>query len=75
LAFSKSIDCDLSDIDYSQVARSLNCQGERVENPVGICGALERALSASGPYLIDIVIDRNSIPPISMFDGFDQVKH
>jgi len=75
LAFGKSIDCNLSEIDYSQVAKSLNCQGERVQHPTEIAPALRRAMSASKPYLIDIIIDKNAIPPISMFDGFGQTQH
>jgi acetolactate synthase-1/2/3 large subunit len=71
LELGKSVECDLLDVDYSEVARALRCQGERVTDPKEINGALERAMNASAPYVLDVVIDANAIPPIAMFDSLN----
>jgi acetolactate synthase-1/2/3 large subunit len=71
LELGRSIECDLSEVDYSEVARALRCQGERVQEPREIKGALERAIGANAPYVLDIVIDANAIPPIAMFDNLN----
>ena len=62
--FGNSIECDLLDVDYSEVARALKCGGERVRNPGDIAPALARGLAAGRPYLIDVVIDPNARAPI-----------
>jgi acetolactate synthase-1/2/3 large subunit len=48
---------DLPDTDFVGLAKSLGVPGERVTDPADIAPALERALSASGSYLIDVVTD------------------
>jgi acetolactate synthase-1/2/3 large subunit len=62
--FGFAIECDLLDVDYSEVARALECGGERVADPGAIGPALERALAADGPYLVDVVIDPRAKAPI-----------
>jgi acetolactate synthase-1/2/3 large subunit len=62
--FGSAIECDLLDVDYSEVARALKCGGERVTDPAAIRPALERALAADGPYLVDVVIDPRARAPI-----------
>ena len=74
MAFGKSIECDLLDVDYGEVARALKCQGERIQKPNEITGALERAFDANAPYLVDLVIDLYAIAPLMMFDNFDAVN-
>ena len=74
MAFGKSVECELLDVDYSSVARALKCNGERLKDPKEIKGALERAVSANGPYVIDVMMDPDVIAPLAMFDGFDPAK-
>ena len=62
--FGEAIECDLLDVDYSEVARALKCRGERVAEPGGIGPALQRGLAANGPYVIDVVIDPRAKAPI-----------
>lgn len=62
--FSSYRECDFLDVDFSEVARSLKCSGERVTDPAKIGEALERALSSRGPYVLDVVIDPNAMAPI-----------
>ncbi len=71
LLFGKSVECGLLDVDYSEVARALKCQGERVKDPKRLKEALERAFNANSPYVLDVVIDPEAIPPISWFDDFE----
>jgi acetolactate synthase-1/2/3 large subunit len=71
LLFGRSVETDLQDIDYGEVARALKCQGERVTDHTGLKKALQRAKEAQGPYLIDVVIDPSALPPISWFDDFE----
>ena len=46
------------------MGRSLKCRGERVTNPALIGEAIDRALAANEPYVIDVVIDPNAMAPI-----------
>ena len=62
--FGSAIECDLLDVDYSEVARALKCGGERIADPGAIGPALQRALAADGPYLVDVVIDPRAKAPI-----------
>ena len=62
--FGEAIECDLLDVDYSQVACALRCDGERVTEPGGLAGALRRGLASPGPYLVDAVIDPTARAPI-----------
>jgi acetolactate synthase-1/2/3 large subunit len=72
--FGKSVECELLDINYAQVAVALGCKGERVIKPEEINNALSRALVAETPYVLDIVIDPNAIAPLTMFDNFGVKK-
>ena len=62
--FGEAIECDLLDVDYSEVARALKCGGERVTHPDQIGAALQRGIAAEGPYLVDVVIDPRAKAPI-----------
>jgi thiamine pyrophosphate-dependent acetolactate synthase large subunit-like protein len=42
---------------YDEVVRALGCQGELVERPQQLRGALERALAADGPALVNVLTD------------------
>jgi acetolactate synthase-1/2/3 large subunit len=62
--FGEAIECDLLDVDYSEVARALKCGGERVTHPDQIGPALQRGIAAEGPYVVDVVIDPRAKAPI-----------
>ena len=48
---------DVEDIDFVGVARGLGVDGELVEKDRDLLPALERALNAGRPYLLDVVVD------------------
>ena len=64
LAYAKTyIGVDLSDIRYDKTAQAMNCYGERILEPSGIGPALRRALDSKLPAVLDVVVDREAIPP------------
>ncbi|HET7596690.1 MAG TPA: thiamine pyrophosphate-binding protein, partial [Burkholderiales bacterium] len=50
-------------VDFSRVAQSLGCMGMRVETPDEIAPALEKALAARRPVVIDVVTDHRAFSP------------
>ena len=51
------------DIDFSGVAKSMGCRGIRVEDPERIRPALEEAVAADGPVVVDVVTDIDAMAP------------
>ena len=51
------------DVDFAGVAKSLECKGIRVEDPGRIRPALEEALLADGPVVVDVVTDIDAMAP------------
>jgi len=54
---------ELPDFSYAQYAQMLGLAGERVDDPEQLGAAWERALSASGPFVLEVMVDAN-IPPL-----------
>jgi acetolactate synthase-1/2/3 large subunit len=54
---------DFSDIRYDEIARGMNCYGERVTEPSQIRPALQRSVDSGRPAVLDVEIDRDAIPP------------
>lgn len=50
-------------VDFAKVAQSLGCLGMRVETPDAIAPALEKALAARRPVVIDVVTDHRAFSP------------
>jgi acetolactate synthase-1/2/3 large subunit len=44
-------------VDFALIAKAMGCQGIRVERPDEIGPALENALAAEGPVVVDVVTD------------------
>jgi acetolactate synthase-1/2/3 large subunit len=64
LVYSKRyIGVDLSNIRYDEVAKAMNCYGERVVEPSEIEPALQRAVKSGLPAVLDVEIDGSNIPP------------
>jgi acetolactate synthase-1/2/3 large subunit len=47
--------------DFAAVARLFGAAGERVTEPAQLAPALERALAADGPAVIDVIVDPDEI--------------
>jgi acetolactate synthase-1/2/3 large subunit len=54
---------DLVNPDFAAFARSFGAHGERVEGTDAFAPALERALSAGGPALVELVCDPEALTP------------
>ena len=64
---------DLGPVDHAAIARACGCHGERVESPAECGPALERALNAGRPALIDLMIDDKARPPLNLFAAKAQI--
>lgn len=51
------------DVDFAQVAKSMGCNGIRVEDPEEIRSVLEDAVVADHPVVIDVATDINAMAP------------
>jgi acetolactate synthase-1/2/3 large subunit len=56
-------------VDHAAIARACGVLGVRLEHSGEIRGALETALAANYPTLIDMVTDPDAKPPISFYAG------
>lgn len=52
-------------LDFAAVAKAVGMDAERVTKPNELAPALERALSARRPYLLDVEIERDTYVPMS----------
>lgn len=61
---------DFADIDHAEIARSFGAQGLRATNIDELRGALRKALAErSVPTVIDAVIDKLAIAPVTRYDA------
>lgn len=67
-----AMDVNQGVMDYVKVAEGFAAAGERVVKPEDIRGALERAVAANKPYIIDIVCEKST--DCSMGAAVDSVK-
>jgi len=58
---------DIPGIDWVAFAHSMGGNGERVDRPGNIAAAVGRALSAAGPYLLDLHIDKTYPTPVKVW--------
>ncbi|MHB8278397.1 MAG: thiamine pyrophosphate-dependent enzyme [Candidatus Humimicrobiaceae bacterium] len=47
-------------IDYIKVAEGFGCAGERIFNPDDIQGAFKRAVNSDKPYVVDIIVEKET---------------
>jgi acetolactate synthase-1/2/3 large subunit len=50
----RNIACDFGNFDYAAIARSMGCDGVRVEHPRELAPSLKRALSADKPSVVEV---------------------
>jgi acetolactate synthase-1/2/3 large subunit len=58
---------DIPGIDWVAFAKSMGGDGERVDGPGDIAAAVGRALGATGPYLLDLHIDKTYPTPVKVW--------
>jgi acetolactate synthase-1/2/3 large subunit len=61
--------CHFSAVDHATIARACGCGGTTVSSPGDLGRALDKALAAGQPWLIEVMTDPSAHPPISLFDG------
>jgi acetolactate synthase-1/2/3 large subunit len=49
--------------DFVKIAQGMGAEGIRVESESDVQAALEKAIAAKGPFVLDVIIDPNQIPP------------
>ncbi|WP_416427749.1 acetolactate synthase catalytic subunit (plasmid) [Pseudomonas sp. App30] len=61
--------CRFASVDHAAIARATGCWAETVDSPEHLAGAIQRALAAGVPAVLDVMIDPNAFPPLSLFGG------
>jgi len=61
--------CALSPVDHAAIARACGCAGERIEAPAEFAPALARAMAAGVTTVLDVMIDPQAYPPLSLYEG------
>lgn len=59
----KPFEVDFPRADFVAIGQGMGVQGVRVESEPELRAALERAMSARGPFVVDVQIDPNEKPP------------
>lgn len=55
---SETVNTELSETRFDELARAMGAYGERVADPAGLRGALERALASGRPAVVHVDVDR-----------------
>lgn len=61
--------CHFAPVDHAGIARACGCGATTVTGPGDLGAALDEALAAKRPWLIEVITDPAAHPPISLFDG------
>jgi acetolactate synthase I/II/III large subunit len=60
--------CHLSPVDHAMIATACGCKVARIDQAEDIGGALAAAMADDDPWLVDVVTDPDSYPPLSLFE-------
>jgi acetolactate synthase-1/2/3 large subunit len=60
---------EFKDVNFANVAREMGALGVRVTDPRDIPAAIQKALAADGPAVIDLVIDHAAVAPVAVLAG------
>lgn len=60
----KGVDTDIPQVNFANIARSMGADGIRVERELDIQAALETAMAAEKPFVVDVIIDSTQDAPI-----------
>jgi acetolactate synthase I/II/III large subunit len=56
-------DATIPQADFVKIAQGMGAEGIRVERESDIQAALEKAIAATSPFVVDVIIDPTQIPP------------
>ncbi|MEH1939394.1 MAG: ScyA-related TPP-binding enzyme [Nostoc sp.] len=56
-------DATIPQADFVKIAHGMGAEGIRVERESEVQAALEKAIAANGPFVVDVIIDHTQIPP------------
>ncbi|MDZ8106387.1 MAG: ScyA-related TPP-binding enzyme [Nostoc sp. DedQUE12a] len=56
-------DATIPQADFVKIAQGMGAQGIRVERESDVQAALEKAIAANSPFVVDVIIDPTQIPP------------
>lgn len=57
------VDATIPQADFVKIAQGMGAEGIRVESEAEVQVALEKAIAANGPFVVDVIIDPTQIPP------------
>ncbi|MDZ8223480.1 ScyA-related TPP-binding enzyme [Nostoc sp. ChiVER01] len=60
----QGIDTEIPQTDFVQIAYGMGADGIRVEREADIEAALEKAMAAIAPFVIDVIIDTTQLAPV-----------
>jgi acetolactate synthase-1/2/3 large subunit len=63
---------NFADVDYAAVARAFGAEGYRARTPAEFGEAFRRALVSDRPSLIDALVDKDAIAPVTRYDAIRQ---
>jgi acetolactate synthase-1/2/3 large subunit len=58
------VETEIPTVDFVALARSLGADGVAVKRESELNAALQRALRAEGPFVVDVTIDRRELAPM-----------
>lgn len=64
---------DFVDVDHAAIARAVGARGVRVDRPEQLPAVLSEALSAGVTTLIELTIEPDAYPPMTMWQGKDEL--
>jgi acetolactate synthase I/II/III large subunit len=63
-----------TDVDHAGVARAAGCRGVRIDKAGDYLPALKEALACGETTLLDVVTDPEAYPPVTFFDGLEDIR-
>jgi acetolactate synthase-1/2/3 large subunit len=60
---------DFGDVDYAMVARGFGARGVRVDTSAELDSEIAAALTADGPTLLDVRVDKEAVAPVTSYDA------
>jgi len=60
---------DFTDVDYAAVARAIGAKGQRLNHSTNVSSYLEEAYNSREPFLLDIIVDKEAIAPVTEYES------